>query len=812
MTPLKLRLKHFIGIKSGLGRDEIEIDFTTIDGALVALKGPNGTGKSTILDNGHAYRLMPSRAGSYSPGSFSFYDQTYGDAEKVLEWEHDSLVYRSTLLIKGATKTKKMECYLHVQAPYGSNEWGPVILPDGTSSDGKASTYDACVEYILGTPEMFFTSSFSSQGRRPLSNYTQGDIKGLMSELLGTDDVAALGTKARDVMKLLTVRREGLRQQAARADEIDRQLEQARQDAITVRADIESLSVARIARRDEAATAAQALAEARANVNLQADLEERRQTLTNQLREIETATTARCQEIQQDIQREQTAADQRRQQFESTRKALQERRTEQQGRSARAEAILARRAEIEAAGADVARLKTEQAALEAEIIGLKTTADQLRDLGLERTDIASQLKAAGEQGNNLKTYIDKLLAQAELADRVPCTGTDLQPRCELLASTLEAKAEVPTKQTALDEARDRYAQLQERGKTIADQIAAIATAQTDLDTAQATLNGLYQKISMAQRLADQVPQLEQATQDREAARIVLDEIDKQQAELDTAWETTGAEDAAHLQALRDRHEAAQLAGAAEARDTQKALAALPPPGDRTALIAAEARVTRADEAQATAEQALEQMNAKRAQLDASIETLDKQAAELATVRDQVQALDLEISQWQLLSKALGNDGIIALTIDDAGPTLADLANQLLLACYGPRFTVSIQTQTETAKGDAKETFDVRVFDGDRDDEKSVRDMSGGERVYINECLTRAIALYQAQQSGQHFGTLFADESDGALDLDRKIQFMTMKRKVLELGGYQREIFISHTPDLWDLADAVIDIGAMREVA
>lgn len=36
-------------------------------------------------------------------------------------------------------------------------------------------------------------------------------------------------------------------------------------------------------------------------------------------------------------------------------------------------------------------------------------------------------------------------------------------------------------------------------------------------------------------------------------------------------------------------------------------------------------------------------------------------------------------------------------------------------------------------------------------------MSGGKKVWINECLTRGIALYRAQDSGQSFQTLFTDE-------------------------------------------------------
>ncbi|MCH2221658.1 MAG: DNA repair protein, partial [Dechloromonas sp.] len=78
-------------------------------------------------------------------------------------------------------------------------------------------------------------------------------------------------------------------------------------------------------------------------------------------------------------------------------------------------------------------------------------------------------------------------------------------------------------------------------------------------------------------------------------------------------------------------------------------------------------------------------------------------------------------------------------------------------------------------------------------------------VWINECLVRAVALYLAQHSGRCYGTLFSDEADGALDPARKRMLMAMKREVLRLGGYAREIFISQTPELTAMADAVIDM-------
>jgi len=55
MSPLKLRLKGFAGIKSGMGLDELVLDLDALpqDARLVAIAGPNGAGKTTLLENLH---------------------------------------------------------------------------------------------------------------------------------------------------------------------------------------------------------------------------------------------------------------------------------------------------------------------------------------------------------------------------------------------------------------------------------------------------------------------------------------------------------------------------------------------------------------------------------------------------------------------------------------------------------------------------------------------------------------------------------------------------------------------------------------
>ena len=76
MRPLKLTLEGFTGIQSGRGKEAITVDLTSIpaDAQLVALVGPNGNGKTTILDNLHPYRVMPSRSSTLGPSGFSLWD------------------------------------------------------------------------------------------------------------------------------------------------------------------------------------------------------------------------------------------------------------------------------------------------------------------------------------------------------------------------------------------------------------------------------------------------------------------------------------------------------------------------------------------------------------------------------------------------------------------------------------------------------------------------------------------------------------------------------------------------------------------
>src|SRR3972149_8893887 len=191
MRPMYLKLKGFKGVRSGSGKDELEVNFSACTG-LVAVAGPNGAGKTTVLDNLHPYRIMPYRAGSYSSRAFRYYNDCYGsDASKEFVCELNGRRDRSLLLID--VERKKQEAYLYEEA---ESEWKAL-------SDGKTDTYDQTVENLLGSPQLFFTSVFRCQDAPRLSDYTRGEIKDIFVELLGIESLKAKGQKSKE-------RKEGL--------------------------------------------------------------------------------------------------------------------------------------------------------------------------------------------------------------------------------------------------------------------------------------------------------------------------------------------------------------------------------------------------------------------------------------------------------------------------------------------------------------------------------------------------------------------------------------------------------------------------
>jgi len=771
MRPLKLTLSGFHGVRDGMRRDSVTLDLTHLPAGLIALVGPNGAGKTTLMDNLHPYPIMPSHASKMSADAFSYWDHLCGTrGEKDLEWEHAGKQYRSAFAFRNPGKSRKAEYYLFEKGAVG--DWVPVQLPDGTLSDGKADTYNRCIEAVLGSPEAFFTSVFSAQNRRPIASYQAGEIKRLLAELLGIDHLRDLSAKAGEVAKGLgrhldTLQRDlvGLSAQRERAGQLNREI------GLTD----EALAAARRDRDAETANGAKLLQE--------------RATLAAK-RSASAATEARLRELRQretelGTRRRQLEADQR---AAVTRTATRRRELEQLVASRRM--TLAEGPAILGAAELRDALQMAMGQRQGEFATMQHAVTELEAQRAQHAALSTELHGLEARGKSAAQFAGSLKAQADVIDAVPCRADPMHNTCPLLAQAREAKGKLAEQVIAVRDLRASYQAKQLGIKPLAESLGALPEKQAALGALQAALTRDQQELQRLTALAARKPMLEVA---QEALT---------QAERDL---TTLAEEEV---AAIARHEREVAESGTQLSAVQRELSSLVTE-DVTGLLASlDLRIRQSREAVVALDGRIEVLIRQQASLSTEHERVESLVAGLPALQGKADRLSDEIAQWKLLAKALGNDGVIALSIDDAGPALTQIVNDLLLACYGPRFTIAIQTQTTLANGEKREGFEIAVNDGENDSSKDFAVMSGGQKIWINECLTRGIALYRAQDTGHSFQTLFTDEADGPLDPERKRAFMRMKREVLRQGGYEREFFISHTADLVDQADAVIDVVAL----
>lgn len=771
MRPLTLTLTGFIGVRDGMKRESVSLDLESLPIGLIALTGPNGAGKSTVMDNLHPYRIMPSHASKLSVDGFSYWDHVYGaQALKEFEWEHRSVRYRSSFAFRKPGKTGKAEYFLAWRDADG--QWQPMQTGNGTVSDGKAETYDLCVESVCGSLESFFTSVFSAQNRRPLASYGASEIKALLAELLHIDDLRTLSARAAEVAKVLGRTLDATQQQLVafgakrdRLAQIDQAIASDGQSVSSTRESREALNRKAVSLTDQRAVL---VAKQAANKSAQ-----------GRLRELATRRSQIASAFQ--VLATDAAADARR--FSQRRSSLSTAIAEHNAVIAQREAILGAAAARDAAQARIAVEEARNAPMQEAI-------ETLEAKQLELTSASSRLKGLESEGTSKATLLKSLEQQAGVIGTVPCAGHEMHNTCPLLAQARDADTKVQEQRISLSTLRTEFRAKREAVDRLTPEVQQLASKRAELRSVNDQIAAARRDLQKAVDLAARKRLLDAATEG----------LSKGKAEL-VALETEEA-------TLSARREAQQSQLSMEAKELDAEVARLGVDDVTGALADIDRQLAQCREAITSAEARIESLIRSQATREVERRTIAVELAGFDATQSRTQSISDEIARWRLLAKGLGNDGVIALSIDDAGPALTKMVNDLLLACYGMRFTVEIRTQRELASGAVREGFEILVHDADHDSTKAAMVMSGGQKVWINECLTRGIALYVANNAGQPYQTLFTDEADGPLDPQRKLMFLRMKREVLRLGGYEREFFISHTPELIAEADSVIDVQAL----
>jgi exonuclease SbcC len=815
MKLLKTRLKGFIGIKKGLGLEEIEVDLSGLNG-LIALQGENGRGKTTFLENLHPFRTLPSR-------KFTLKTHCYlKDSEKELSFEFNGDHYRTLVKMNALTTTR---------------DEGFIWKNDEPMVDGLVRNFDNYLDNLMGSQSLFFASIFCAQNSAKLSDMRPAELKSLYAEFLQLDRYVTWENTSKAIINLYQSR-------VLDTESRIRRVETRMKMLGDPRADLQAgLKVAAGLEIDL--------------VDLDMQIEAKTERL-EELRKIAVDSLVN-QEKKIALERDREAHLESRRKFcqdhdnKTTQFLLKSSVLEDEARET--EKTVEHKAEIEKAVTVVVDASNEIDKLEEHIYVLNydikesnslltnereraaKVKQKITELNVDTwsKDLTNELNAVNREieildtkikNKNLDPELVKIEAIIEAQEKSAAVLKDIDPACTsevcgLITQSLSDKAELPATRAKYDEAKglllDMYgkqsielnrkladlkkqaeAQAKEIGlkrseydkswKKIEDSIAVVEHHNTELgkklEKANTERSGHHDARVNAKELADRAPGLEIAEARLKDLNSTMNDIKTEMAAMVLSDLNNTQEFSAKMDVVK-----------AKIVDVSKLID-----------LDADALHQKVDFELEALDAKKKELSEKNIKMAATVDACKKEVDQLSMMESENRESQnhktsylTHQSRWIYIRDACSKDGLRALEIEGVAPVITGYANDMLTGTFGPNHTVRFETQDE----DGKEILDIVVISGDGS-ETLLSNLSGGERVWILKSLRLAQTLISQQKSGRHFDTALMDEEDGALSNRNAIRFISLYGTLMEMAKMDACYFISHRADAISMADHRIE--------
>ncbi len=856
MIPIRLEISGFLSY-----REPVTIDFTSFE--LACISGHNGAGKSSILD-----ALTWVLFGEARQRGDAVINAQSDAAEVNLIFEYEGNRYHVQRR-KEREKTGHIE--FHIAPPTSTTDddapaWRP--LTERT----MRATQQRIIETLRLDYETFVNAAFFLQGKA--DQFTQqrpAERKRILSNILGLEiwetyrqraaakrrvvqaEIKSLGGHLKAINEELAEegqRKEHLRQLEAALKRIEETRALQEQALESIRQ-----AAARLEEQRQGVTALAArLAENRRQLTeLQEVLSERqkdRQEFADLLAQAEAIQEAyqAWQAAREELARWEESAGRFRE-FEQQRQgpltAIEAERArltqEMETLLAQQSALAEKQAEQEILRQQVAAMEKELAALQEQVETRQALQDELETARQRQAEARAENPRLKAQMDELKNRIDRLSAVEGAA--CPLCGQPLstEERERLIARLNAEGKEMGNRYRAntqlLNDAEARVKDLQA-------QLAAFASLD---ETLRQTIRTFVQITARIHQIETEIAEWEQTGSPRLAelqralaeedfapeARAELQKIDAQLKEL-------GYDAAAH-DAVRQAEREGRTAEES-LRELEKARAALEPLDREIASLQKQIEALKAthqheQKEYEKAQQALAEAEAvapdlRQAQRDLldiqeeenklrmdvgaarqKVDVLDDLRARARQLESEREALSGQVARLQQLENACGRDGVPALLIEQALPSIEARANEILDRLSGGEMSVRFETQRELkTRDDLKETLEIRISDraGTRDYEM----YSGGEAFRANFAIRLALSELLARRAGARLQTLVIDEGFGSQDeigRQRLIEAINIIK-----ADFAKILVITHIDSLKDAFPARIEVektprGSMVQV-
>jgi exonuclease SbcC len=809
MKLIDLKLKGFIGLNKGMGLDEISLPLADLSG-LVAFDGPNGRGKTTILENMQPFRTFASRRGTLKKHCFA------KDSQKELTFEYNGDIIR-TLIKMDAQTTRADEGFIWVN--------------DKPLVDGKPTSYDKAIKEIFGSPNLFFWSIFCAQNSKKLTDLTTGKMKELFTEFLRLDRYAGYEDTVKQALGMVQGIGQGAIQNAQyfknelekyegiRPDEIikdegealeanQHSLEKLQNEIERIRTGIEDakaeITANALKLKNKEAIAQDLIAAKDGLIELINEKAHKQTSIGNQLDKVQVQITEThkilegAEEIKQasercfaldtkikglagEIEAGRKAQDDMQSEINNLNQAVVEKmRIHDECKNSE----LVRKADENLAALRQRLTDVQETSIEADpdLIRMRAEHGHLvkQSLALDEKDAECISETCGLIVDAIKSKKDA----AELLDNM----------AKYTAAWIDSHAEsIEEIQVKLSEGINHLAALQEKHKAeIIEAEKNLAAARAKVKIVEDDLNPIQASIGVkgAQKKTIQV-EFDNLTP-----------LAKKIVELDIA--------AASLSRLEEQEDAVKRQNAeVELEYSAKTLAQEKVVTDLATRIGAIKFNKDAEDAWQRLVETLKARQGTEERLAKAIRNSENKILDATRLAETIKGLQLDLSkveaaqgivtgelvQWEYLKAACGKKGLQALEIDGVSPVIEQYANDLLISTFGPMNTIRFETQDE----DLKEVLNIIVMDPDGT-ETMLENKSGGEAVWILKSLRLALTLLSKEKGGRDFRTVLMDEEDGALSPANAVKFIGLYRSMMDIGGFDTCFYISHKQEAVNLAN------------
>ena len=755
---VSLRIRGSIGLKKGIHKDEISIDFDSYDSGLIALIGENGKGKTTLIENCHPYPQLLTRKGKLQDHFClrdSFREVIYRDRDT-------KRMVKCLIQIDGENKTGSCNYYAYTSDDCGKT-WEPV-----PGVDKNSKPYEDFVAQVFGPMELFLRTAFITQ--RPTKNLpdltdaTAGEKKTLFVELAGIDYLQRFADAAGE--------REKTTSQTAHDAEIKVQMLGA---TVAKKAETEAMfdgsqrMVANKTAQLEKVTADGKQAREELNaVSERAAAEKERSHKEAEARRNAEQIKADISALESERIKNESAAKGREENEKliSEYEALQKTVSQEQKKHSEMN---------EKNSAKMSEYLSKKSAYDAKCAEIKKNRD---DFANQRTVIERDI---AEAKNDIKLHEHDV---AEIKDTCPTCGQKLPADkvAELEAKRADAMKTVKLIQDGISEKEERLAEINKKISGLTQEMSEIA---------------FEEPARPKQEVFDSSVENEAAT------RMRAIDIDHARAELETAKTAAVRIEGINAQ-LKDKKTLLE--------NVEKSVAELSSQRDENVgdeYNAAQKKLEDLTEKYTAVKAELAEGKARLEFARKNLEEIAGQEAELAKAQKDALEAKTESTEWGLIARAFGKDGIQALELDALAPGISETANRLLESAYGERFSISIETTRIGGSGKSrKQIEDFKIMVTDDGETTTLENKSGGEAVWIKRAIYDAFAVIRRRNTGFAFLTCFQDETDGALDASAKTAYCRMLEASHEAAKLRHTIIITHSNEVKAMVEQKIAMESL----